>query len=166
MPNTKRCLKINFESNYIIVIMENFADTLSMVKKTGNMYNSMVNELKQNADDIDSELQVKARLIELNNDAAREKNKTIMTIMGSFIALTVGVFAWVGFLGGMFSRHTMFTLFFVAIILFFVMAVFFNKYMLKEYKELSDEAKKKILHAGDRLNLEAIQWVDDNCDCS
>lgn len=146
--------------------MENFTDTLSMVKKTGNMYNSMVNVLKQNAYHIDSELQVKARLIELNNDSARQKNKTIMIIMGSFIALTVGIFAWVGFLGGMISRHTMFTLFFVALVLFFVIAVFFNKYMLKEYSELSKEAKKKILHVGDRLNLEATQWVDDNCDCS
>ena len=146
--------------------MENFSDTLSIVKKTGKMYNGMINQLKQNSEDIDNELNVKARLIELNNDSAREKNKTIMTIMGSFIALFVGVFAWVGFLSGMIQKHTMFMLLFIAIGLFFVIAVFLNKYMLNKYKELSDEAKKKVLHVGDRLNLEAVQWVDDNCDCS
>jgi|SaaInlStandDraft_1057018.scaffolds.fasta_scaffold05181_2 hypothetical protein len=140
-------------------------NTNKMVNRTNQIYNNMVNKLKQREEDIENELQVKSRLIEINNEAVREKNSKIMTITGSFIAFSVGVFAWVGFLGGMISKNTLFKLLFFGICLFFVMALLLNKYIIKEFKELSDETKEKIQKDGDWVNLKALQWVDDNCDC-
>lgn len=146
------------------MLFENY--NTDMVNKTKKMYNNFIDTLKQKEEDIDNELQVKARLIEINNEAARKKNSMIMTITGSFMAFSVGVFAWVGFLGGMISRKTLFTLLFFGFCLFFVFSIFLNKYAIKEYKELSDETKDRILKDGNWLNLQALQWVDDNCDCS
>lgn len=145
------------------MLFENY--NTDMVNKTKKMYNNFIDNLKQKEEDIDNELQVKARLIEINNEAARKKNSMIMTITGSFVAFSVGIFAWVGFLSGMISRKTLFTLLFLGFCLFFVFSIFLNKYIVKEFKELSGETKDRILKDGNWLNLQALQWVDNNCDC-
>ena len=85
--------------------------------------------------------------------------------MGAFSAVFIGILAWVGYLAGSISMRTMLGMFVLAAIVFFIVAIGLNKYAVKEFKKISDKTEKTIIHEGDKLNLAALQWVDDNCDC-
>ena len=115
--------KIIYKYKYKVIMLIEDYNTNKMVNRTNQIYNNMVNKLKQREEDIENELQVKSRLIEINNEVAREKNSKIMTITGSFIAFSVGVFAWVGFLGGKIIK-ILYLNYCFGICLFFVMATF------------------------------------------
>ena len=135
------------------------------MQRVNNRWNSVIDDMNEMDRQVTNEIQVKARLTEINEDDARQKNKTIMIILGAFLALFIFVFSGVGYLSGKISLQSMFSLFFIGVLVFLIVAIALNKYTVKEFKKISNKLEKEILHKGDELNMNALQWVDDNCEC-
>ena len=49
---------------------------------------------------------------------------------------------------------TMFSFFFIGVLLFIILVFLFNPYSIKEFKKIGDKIEKKIK-----------DWMTDNCDC-
>lgn len=137
-----------------------------LIRRSNTEWKNMMDTFEETDEKIKANMQVKQRLAEINNEEVRDKNNTIMVILGSFSSLLIGVFALVGNLSNVITTQTMFLLFLIGIIVFFIFSVGLNKYALQNFEKLSRKLKKEIIHKGDKLNLATLQWVDDNCDCS
>jgi hypothetical protein len=135
------------------------------IQKVNDNWNNLIGQLQEADETITNEMNVKTRLSEINNEASRQKSSTIMIIFGSFSALFISVLAWVGYMAGVISIMTMIGLFFVSMVVFFIFAVGLNKYVMKEFKKISNTLEKDIVHMGDELNIKALEWVDSNCNC-
>ena len=135
------------------------------IRKVNDNWNNLMGQLQEADESITNEMNVKTRLAEINNDAARQKGSTIMIIIGAFSALFISVLAWVGYMAGAISIRTMIGFFVFAMIVFFILAVGLNKYAMKEFRKISNNLEKTIVHKGDELNMQALEWVDSNCNC-
>ena len=140
--------------------------SIGEIQSINNKWNDVIDDMHEMDSQVTNEIQVKARLTELNNDASRQKSNTIMLILNAFLTLFIFVFSWVGYLSGNLSLKSMFIYFFFGILTFIIIALSINKYTLKEFKKISNNIGNGILKAGDKLNISALEWVDDNCDCS
>jgi hypothetical protein len=134
------------------------------MQRVNSRWNSVIDDMNEMDRQVTNEIQVKARLTEINEDDSRQKNNTIMLILGAFITIFIFVFSGFGYLAGKISLRNMFILFFVGVLIFLMIAISLNKYTIKEFKK-SNKLEKEILHKGDELNIKALQWVDDNCEC-
>lgn len=139
--------------------------TSDEVRKVNDNWNNLIGQLQETDDYITNDMNVKTRLAEINNESANEKGSTIMIILGAFSSLFISVLAWVGYSSGAISIQTMIGFFVTSIIVFFILAIGLNKYIMKNLKKISDKLEKDIVHKGDELNIQALEWVDSNCDC-
>ena len=135
------------------------------IRKVNDNWNNLMGQLHETDEYITNAMNVKTRLIDINNEASRQKSSTIMIIVGAFFSLFISILAWVGYLAGIVSIMTMITLFFVSLIVFFIFAFSLNKYAVKEFKKISNTLEKNIVNMGDDLNIKALEWVDSNCEC-
>lgn len=156
-------LKGKIKDDYIT--LDGQAKSTTLLRRSNDEWNNMMEQMHETDRQVTNAMQVKTRLAEINNAAARQKSSAIMYILGAFSAVFIGILAWVGYLSGNISMSTMFGMFVLAAIVFFIIAIGLNKYAVKEFKKISDKTEKTIIHEGDKLNLAALQWVDDNCDC-
>jgi len=141
------------------------AESTSLLQRSNEAWKNMMAQMHETDREVTQQMQVKTRLAEINNEAARHKSNVIMVITGAFSAFFIGLLAWVGYLSGNISMRTMLGMFVAAVIVFLVFAVGLNKYAVRKFKKFSKKLKKEIIHEGDKLNLAALQWVDDNCNC-
>ena len=146
-------------------ILDGQAKSTTLLRRANDEWNDMMGQMHETERQVTNSMQVKTRLAEINNAAARQKSSAIMYILGAFSAMFISILGLVGYLSGNVSASSMFGSFVIALIVFFVIAIGFNKYAIKEFKKISDKTEKIILHEGDKLNMDALQWVDDNCDC-
>ena len=137
----------------------------SLLRKSNTNWKNMMDQMHDFDKEITNQMQVKTRLAEINNDASRYKSHVILVISGAFSAFFIGLFAWVGYMSGNISMSTMVGLFILATAVFIIIAIGLNTYVWKKFKKYSDKLKKDIVHEGDKLNMAALEWVDDNCDC-
>ena len=137
----------------------------SLLRRSNAEWKNMMDQMHQFDKDVTNQMQVKTRLAEINNEEAHHKSHFIMVILGAFSSFFIGLLAWVGFMSGNISMSTMMGMFVLSAIVFLVIAVGLNTYAWKKFKKYSKKIQKKVVHEGDKLNLDALQWVDDNCDC-
>ena len=142
----------------------NFDTGIESIQQVNSKWNSIIDNLNETDNLVMNELQVKTRLTEINEEASREKNKTIMQILSSLSVSFIFVFAVVGYLSGKISITTMITLFIVGTIIGIILALAINKYTIKEFKNMSDALKSVITKKGDELNTQASDWAN-NCNC-
>lgn len=135
------------------------------IQRANDNWSTIVGQFTEENNRIDQNIQLKTRLSEINNEAARRKNSTIMNILGASAAFFIFVFAIIGYQAGRISIRTMVTLFIVAMVVFFILAIRLNTYAMREFRKISDKLEKEIVHKGNELNIQALEWIDDNCDC-
>lgn len=141
------------------------AKSTELLRNSNTEWKTMMDQMHDVDKEITNQMQVKTRLVEINNEEARNKNHKIMVILGAFSSLFIALLGWVGYMSGNISINTMFGMFGLAAIVFIIIAIGLNKYAWKKFKKYSDKLEKEIIREGDKLNLDALQWVDDNCDC-
>jgi len=137
----------------------------SLLQQSNESWKDMMDKIHDTDREITQQMQVKTRLAEINNEAARHKGNVIMVITGAFSAFFIALLAWIGYLYGNISMQTMLGMFVVATVVFVIFAIGLNKYAVRKFEKISRKLKKEIVHEGDKLNMAALQWVDDNCDC-
>ena len=141
------------------------SQTTKEIRKVNDNWNNLMGELHEADEAITNEMNVKTRLAEINNNSSRQKGSTIMIITGAFSALFISILAWVGYMANAISIRTMISMFVISVIIFFILAIGLNKYAVKEFKKISNDLEKTIIHKGDELNIKALEWVDSNCKC-
>lgn len=144
----------------------NLNSTESILNKSNSKWKNMMKEMQEMDDDITNEMQVKTRLIQINNEEAKNKNNFIMIILGSFSSFFIGLFGWIAYMSGKISKQNLFFIFILSAFVFVFLSVVLNTGMLEKLKKYSEEIKNILLEGGDDLNLKAIEWTDENCDCS
>ena len=114
---------------------------------------------------LENESQVKKRLIELNDYEHRKKNNTIVVILSAFVSFFISFIGLLLYLSKIVTLQTFFTTIFISSILFMILSYGVYKNTWKSLKKYSSELQDDILSEGEKLELKAKQWVDDNCEC-
>lgn len=153
------------ESFYVPTVDNENGQSTSSILKVNNNLENIIGHLSEKDEMIMNNINLKARLVEINNEEARKKNSTIMVILGASVAFFIFVFAIIGYQAGKISTNGMISIIIFGLIVFFILAISLNTYFVKEFKKISNKLEKEIIHKGDELNLQALEWVDENCDC-
>ena len=153
--------KVNNSSSFL----DRQTQSTSDIRRANNNWESVVGQMHEKDNRISNEIQLKTRLAEINNEDARQKNSTIMVILGSSVAFFIFILAIVGYQAGKISTRGMISLFVIAVIVFFIIAIMWNTHIMKKFGRFSDKLEKEIIHKGDAMNLQALEWVDENCNC-
>lgn len=165
----KRMISFNNQLNDKIKKDYNFlhgqSKSTSLLRRSNAEWKNMMDQMHQVDKDVTNQMQVKTRLAEINNEEARRKNHLILVIIGAFSSFFIALLAWVGYMSGRISMSTMMGMFVLSAIVFIIIAVGINTYVWKKFKRYSKKLQKEILHKGDKLNIDALQWVDENCNC-
>ena len=135
-------------------LFNNQKETKNNIIKVNNKWKNIVDEINENDNQVNNQIGVKTRLIEINEEASRQKNKTIFILSSSFISVFIFIISWIAYLTGKISIMTMFSFFFIGVLLFIILVFLFNPYSIKEFKKIGDKIEKKIK-----------DWMTDNCDC-
>jgi hypothetical protein len=141
------------------------AQTLKDLRRSQQLNQDMGMSLQDNMYKIEKDLSTKTRLIQINEQAARQKNRAVVTIAGTSTSVVIAMLAVIFYMAGMITLRTMVTMLVlsVAIVVIFLFVV--REQPLKEFTKLSKEIHTGLIKEGDKLNLAALQWVDKNCDC-
>jgi len=134
-----------------------------IIASSNTYYQKTYNELKKQDDLSKAHYHTKERIIELNNEEARKKSNTIMVMKGAFSSFFIGIFGYVLRNANVINDGTYIAMLLISVGTFFSFSFIFNPYT---FKKISNYVKKEITEQGDKLNLAAVQWADENCDCS
>lgn len=139
--------------------------SIKKIRSANSYFSKMMSDLHDNEKIITNEMRLKERIIEINNEAYREKSNQIIYITGSFIGFSLFLLAIIGYLSGIFRQGTTFMIIVFGLIAFVIMYLFIERVAGSEFKDISQTLQDKIIHAGDKLNRDALEWVDNNCNC-
>ena len=102
-------------------LFNNQKETKNNIIKVNNKWKNIVDEINENDNQVNNQIGVKTRLIEINEEASRQKNKTIFILSSSFISVFIFIISWIAYLTGKISIMTMFSFFFIDLRLLFVL---------------------------------------------
>lgn len=113
---------------------------------------------------LEQDISTKTRLIQINEESAREKNRAVVMIAGSFSALLLVILGVVLYFSDVISISTMATLIIILVVILGI-ALFVLRQPSKSFTKLIHKIDGELIRQGDQLNQEAVEWVDDNCEC-
>jgi hypothetical protein len=137
------------------------AKTSESIRKAQTLNQAIYDNLQDTMSEIDKNISNKSRLIQINNEAAQKKSKAISTITGLssiFLFLILGI---LGYWTKMISLQTAISMIVIGLVIGFIVFYLFRDFP----KKVFDEIEKDLVKEGDKLNLAALQWADENCDC-
>ena len=168
-PELDRRYQINKNNlDYMNTMYTKYVDNIQPIQddnilSSNTYYNKTYNTIKNQNDLSKAQYQTKERIIQFNNEEARIKSNKIMVMKGAFSSFFIGLFGYVLRNANVIGDGTYITMLLLSIGTFFSFSFVFNPYT---FKKISTYVKKEITEQGDKLNHAAVQWTDDNCDCS
>lgn len=156
LTNRNTQLRNNLNSNL---------STLDSIKKYQAINQKLSSNLMDRKDKIDQVIQTKSRLIDINNESAREKTKATKVIMMGFSSMILLLFSIVGYLSSWFSLQTALVLSVTAVVISVFIVFILRDNPVKEFKKFATELENELIEQGNKLNVKALEWVDKNCDC-
>lgn len=138
----------------------------TMLSPNTTYHQKVYNQLKKEEDMYNAHHRTKERIIHFNNEASRRKGNIITVVIGAFSSFLIALFGYILRSNGVINNNTYFVFLCVSLVSFFSISVLFNKFSLQKFEKISLFVKQEIEKGGDALNVAALEWVDDNCDCS
>lgn len=139
--------------------------TMDSLRDTQLLNQDLAYSLENNMSKVERNIATKARLIQINNEAARKKSKAIKGILFGFVGIAFIVMAVVGYMTGWLSLRTVMISVISGVVIVILTVYFLQENVVKASLKNMDSAKKFLIKEGDELNESALEWVDDNCDC-
>jgi len=139
--------------------------TMDSLRDTQLLNQDLAYALQDNMLKVERNIATKARLIQINNEAARKKSKAIKGILSGFIGIAVVVMAVIGKMAGWVSMREAMIGVLVGVVIVILTVYFLQENIIKAELKNMDSARKFLIKEGDELNQAALEWVDDNCDC-
>ena len=153
-------MKNHFQSN-VQDQLNRSQESINTIKNANNHFSKMMSDLNDTNKKIEDEMRLKERIIEINNEAYREKSNTITYIMGLSIGFTLFIMAIVGYLSKIFSTNSTFMLIVFGLISIVVTFLLIDRTGAgSKLKDIAQNIQDKIVHKGDRFNRQALEWVD------
>lgn len=141
------------------------AKTLQGLRQTQQMNQDLGLSLQDNMYKIEKDLSTKTRLIQINEEAARQKNRAVITIAGSSASIITSVLAVIFYMAGTISLRTMLSMFIMSVAIIVISLFVVREQPQKEFVKLVKNLDSALVKGGDELNMNALEWVDKNCDC-
>lgn len=159
-------LKTRYDDNK--ALLATHGDILTKVRAVSTIQGKINQAMNEQLDEMERQYSVKERLVAINQDSARKKERQIKIILGSSSLFMVGILALVGYLSGVLSLAQLGGIMVVICLLVVLMVFYFQVNVNQEFRKLEKELQKlpkELVQEGDRLNEAALEWVDKNCDC-
>lgn len=156
------------------LLQELHKQAITKQDKVHDIYNNIhfirhsnIDELQNQLEDMNQkdDIMTKKRLIQFNMGHNQKKRKAILDTTLFFTFFLSSIFFLALFYTRVISGYTFLTLFVIFFFLYLISSYYFGKPLVESIKRIYGDIGTELTTEGDKLNLEAIQWVDKKCKC-
>lgn len=139
--------------------------TLEELRAQQGLADAVGSSLQDRMMDIERQISTKARLTQINDEAAQQKATAVKTIMGAASGSIIAGLGLILWLSGVISIAALSAYLLVSVGIIIATYVVYSSSSRLSLTEMSDDVRKAVLKGGRKLNVAALEWTDSNCEC-